>query len=127
MTPFGRSKSEDGPEKALPGERSLSAGEDIVLGVSGDGNETTVETLVNGNHNSITKQYVLPAARSQAVWPHQVGVIPTPARSFQHRAEVERLRTAVEGGGTAVLSQVLVGMGGVGKTQLAADYARASW
>jgi cell division protein ZapA (FtsZ GTPase activity inhibitor) len=62
-----------------------------------------------------------------APWPHQVGVIPSRAQSFQHRAEVDRLREAVEGGGTAVLSQVLTGMGGVGKTQLAADYARATW
>ncbi|WP_406499104.1 tetratricopeptide repeat protein [Streptomyces sp. NBC_01604] len=62
-----------------------------------------------------------------AAWPHQVGVIPSRARSFQHRAEADRLRAAVEGGGTAVLSQVLTGMGGVGKTQLAADYARAAW
>ncbi|MEU2588361.1 NB-ARC domain-containing protein, partial [Streptomyces avermitilis] len=62
-----------------------------------------------------------------AAWPHQVGVIPSRARSFQHRAEANRLRAAVDGGGTAVLSQVLTGMGGVGKTQLAADYARAAW
>ncbi|WP_063772820.1 FxSxx-COOH system tetratricopeptide repeat protein, partial [Streptomyces sp. MBT28] len=54
-------------------------------------------------------------------------MIPSEARSFQHRAEADRLRTAVEGGGTAVLTQVLTGMGGVGKTQLAADYARAAW
>ncbi|MEV7420979.1 tetratricopeptide repeat protein, partial [Streptomyces sp. NPDC089919] len=127
MTPFGRSKSEDGPGKALPAERGLSAGEDIGFGVSGDSNEITVGDVVTGDNVSITRQYVLPAARSQAVWPHQVGVIPAPARSFQHRGEVERLQVAVEGGGTAVLSQVLVGMGGVGKTQLAADYARASW
>ncbi|MFH8699013.1 tetratricopeptide repeat protein [Streptomyces chartreusis] len=62
-----------------------------------------------------------------APWPHQVGVIPSRARSFQHRAEADRLWAAVEGGGTAVLSQVLTGMGGVGKTQLAADYVRAAW
>nr|WP_239106181.1 FxSxx-COOH system tetratricopeptide repeat protein [Streptomyces sp. SID8014] len=37
------------------------------------------------------------------------------------------MRTAVDGGGTAVLSQVLTGTGGVGKTQLAADYARTAW
>ncbi|MEV7318364.1 NB-ARC domain-containing protein, partial [Streptomyces microflavus] len=65
--------------------------------------------------------------REPAPWPHQVGVIPAQARSFQHRAEAERLRARVDGGGTAVLSQVLTGMGGVGKTQLAADYAHAAW
>ncbi|MFF5447549.1 tetratricopeptide repeat protein [Streptomyces sp. NPDC012888] len=54
-------------------------------------------------------------------------MVPSPARSFQHRAEADRLRAAVAGGGTAVLCQVLTGMGGVGKTQLAADYARAAW
>ncbi|WP_240204557.1 tetratricopeptide repeat protein [Streptomyces actuosus] len=62
-----------------------------------------------------------------ADWPHQVGVIPPAARSFLHRAEAVRLRAKVDGGGTAVLTQLLTGMGGVGKTQLAADYARTAW
>lgn len=65
--------------------------------------------------------------RTPAAWPHQVGVLPPRALSFQHRAEVDQLRTAVDSGGTAVLSQILTGTGGVGKTQLAADYARAAW
>ncbi|WP_369780062.1 hypothetical protein [Streptomyces sp. R33] len=126
MSTFRRSKNEGGPGKTVPGERGLSAGGDIGLGVSGDGNEITVRDLLTGDNNSITHQYHLPAKSSPA-WPHQVGVIPLPARSFQHRGEGDRLREAVEGGGTAVLSQVLTGMGGVGKTQLAADYARAAW
>ncbi|WP_326750612.1 tetratricopeptide repeat protein [Streptomyces virginiae] len=128
MSAFRRSKNENegGPGKAVPGERGLLAGGDIGLGVSGDGNEITVRDIVTGDNNFITHQYHLPA-KSGPVWPHQVGVLPLPARSFQHREEGDRLRAAVEGGGTAVLSQVLTGMGGVGKTQLAADYARAAW
>ncbi|QHA09336.1 tetratricopeptide repeat protein [Streptomyces broussonetiae] len=50
-------------------------------------------------------------------------MIPPRALSFQHRAEVDQLRTAADGGGTAVLT----GTGGVGKTQLAADHARNAW
>jgi hypothetical protein len=65
--------------------------------------------------------------RAPAPWPHQVGVLPSRAQSFQDRAEAERLRAATADGGTTVLSQVLTGMGGVGKTQLAADYARTAW
>ncbi|MEV7416541.1 tetratricopeptide repeat protein [Streptomyces sp. NPDC089919] len=66
--------------------------------------------------------------REPAPWPHQVGVIPPAARSFQQRAaEAHHLSAAIDGGGTAVITQVLSGMGGVGKTQLAADYARTAW
>ncbi|MFI0937603.1 tetratricopeptide repeat protein [Streptomyces sp. NPDC021020] len=64
------------------------------------------------------------APRGEVVWPHTVGVVPPRAGAFQDRAERARLRQAVAGGGTAVLCQVLTGMGGVGKTQLAADFAR---
>ncbi|MEU6339207.1 tetratricopeptide repeat protein [Streptomyces cellulosae] len=94
--------------------------------LSGTGNVTASggATAVSGYVHTLTVQYAL---REPAPWPHQVGVIPSPARSFQHRDEADRLRAAVGVEGTAVLSQVLTGMGGVGKTQLAADYARAAW
>lgn len=77
--------------------------------VAGSGNLTVVERR---------------ARQEPAAWQHQAGVIPARANCFQGRAEVVRLRQALAEGGTAVVSQVLAGMGGVGKTQLAADYAR---
>ncbi|WP_240970221.1 FxSxx-COOH system tetratricopeptide repeat protein [Actinacidiphila epipremni] len=67
------------------------------------------------------------AVRQPAELPQQVGVVPSRALSFQDRAEAERLRAAFEGGGRAVLCQVLTGMGGAGKTQLAADFAHRAW
>jgi hypothetical protein len=67
------------------------------------------------------------APKTPASWPHQVGVIPREAAAFQERDEAKQLQAAVAGGGTAVLCQVLRGTGGVGKTQLAAHYARQAW
>lgn len=69
-------------------------------------------------------------SRTPAMLPHQVGVIPSRAGCFQDRAEAARLRQALAGGGVpsgGLAGVVLAGMGGVGKTQLAADYARAAW
>lgn len=61
--------------------------------------------------------------REPAAWPHQIGLIPPRALSFQPRTETALLLEAVAGGSTVVLT----GMGGVGKTQLAADHAHNSW
>ncbi|MER7753174.1 NB-ARC domain-containing protein [Kitasatospora sp. NPDC097643] len=52
---------------------------------------------------------------SEAAWPHQVGVIPTVADAFQPRGLVDLI--------TAGRAVVLSGMGGIGKTQLAAHHA----
>ncbi|MEV7395296.1 FxSxx-COOH system tetratricopeptide repeat protein [Streptomyces sp. NPDC091215] len=74
-------------------------------------------------------------SRIPATLPHQVGVIPSRAGCFQDRAEAARLRQALAAGGTTIVGSaggvlaggLLAGMGGVGKTQLAADYARTVW
>ncbi|MBB6080985.1 tetratricopeptide repeat protein [Streptomyces paradoxus] len=60
-------------------------------------------------------------------WPHLVGVLPRQANHFQDRGAAAQLEQATIEGGTAVLGQVLAGMGGVGKTQLAAHHARTLW
>jgi hypothetical protein len=98
--------------------------------VSLTGNATASEGgLANTGYLAIDRFTLVrqAAPRTPATWPHQVGVLPPRAQSFQHRAEADQLRAAVDSGGTAVLTQVLTGTGGVGKTQLAADYARTAW
>jgi hypothetical protein len=54
---------------------------------------------------------------------HLVGSVPNRADCFQERDLLAQVRSAIAGGGTAVVTQVLTGMGGVGKTQLAAAVA----
>lgn len=67
------------------------------------------------------------AESRSVVWPHQVGSVPLLADCYQQRErEAVRLDEAVSTG-TVVLTQVLSGLGGVGKTQLAAGYARRIW
>ncbi|MFI7274420.1 tetratricopeptide repeat protein [Streptomyces sp. NPDC049879] len=61
---------------------------------------------------------------SRLAWPVRLGTVPPPATAFQDRTGVrERIGRAHAGGGTVVLTQVLSGGGGVGKTQLAARHA----
>lgn len=54
-------------------------------------------------------------------WPHRIGTVPPLAASRQERAADEHLAAA------DAPCQVLSGMGGVGKTQLAAAYATRRW
>ena len=61
----------------------------------------------------------------RAVVRRMLGPVPQVVDYFQERPEIAQLEAAA--GGTAVLGQLVVGMGGVGKTQLAARYARAAF
>ncbi|MGW1621149.1 tetratricopeptide repeat protein [Streptomyces sp. NPDC002172] len=97
----------------------------VRLSHTGNAIATNGGTAISGYVGTLTLQPRPP--QEPAPWPHQVGVIPPAAQFFQHRSAADRLRATVDGGGTAVLTQMLTGMGGVGKTQLAADYARAAW
>ncbi|WP_051709060.1 tetratricopeptide repeat protein [Streptomyces sp. NRRL S-350] len=100
----------------------------VVIATDGAVAAGTIRELHQHHHEHV-------AARTPATWPHQVGQIPPQAGSFQDRAEATRLAQALAHGGTAVVRPagaalaggVLTGMGGVGKTQLAADYARTAW
>ncbi|MEU8004407.1 hypothetical protein AB0B66_24895 [Catellatospora sp. NPDC049111] len=64
--------------------------------------------------------------RPEPAWPVAVGRVPPLADCWQPRPDQQALLPA-RGGGTVVLTQVLSGMGGVGKTQLAADWAIGQW
>jgi hypothetical protein len=57
----------------------------------------------------------------------RVGVVPRRADCFQVREAAARLEEATGRDGTVVVGQVLAGLGGVGKTQLAAAFARRAW
>jgi hypothetical protein len=57
----------------------------------------------------------------------RIGAVPRAADSFQDREVAAGLWQAAEQDAAVVLAQVLAGMGGVGKTQLAAAYARQAW
>lgn len=69
----------------------------------------------------------LPRSDRRVSWPIQVGAIPLLADCYQDRVETEVLGRQTETpGGARSTTRVLTGLGGVGKSQLAAAYAR-SW
>ncbi|WP_260695927.1 NB-ARC domain-containing protein, partial [Streptomyces sp. IB201691-2A2] len=74
---------------------------------------------------SIREQHVHQApGRAEVAWPVEIGPVPALASAFQPRNVLrERVDQAREGSATVVLTQVLSGGGGVGKTQLAAACA----
>lgn len=80
---------------------------------------------VQAGNNNVQNNYF---GRQRVVdWPYRVGAVPRLAVQRQPRPADDLLAAAVAVGGTAVVCQVLAGMGGVGKTQLAAGLAERLW
>jgi hypothetical protein len=75
---------------------------------------------VIGDRATVAQSFLLPVIPVR--WPVVIGVPPLAAEAFQERPE---LRAAIEvglvSGGTAVVTQVVAGDGGTGKTQLATN------
>src|SRR3954447_10235568 len=69
------------------------------------------------------------AGRPPVAWPQQVGVVPPVAAGYQERTDpaVNLDRVLADSSGAAVLTGVVSGMGGVGKTQLVAAYTHRMW
>jgi hypothetical protein len=82
------------------------------------------EGVIVGDHARMYATFALPP--SEVVWPVRVGPVVAVADGFQHRGAGSPLDPP-PGAETVVLTEVLAGMGGVGKSQLAAELADRLW
>ncbi|MFE7549919.1 tetratricopeptide repeat protein [Streptomyces gardneri] len=89
------------------------------VSVGGDSSYSAV-----GPYSSVVVHQPSPQGADAVGWPLEVGAVPALASAFQPRTGLrERIDAVREESETAVLTQVLSGGGGVGKSQLAASYA----
>jgi NB-ARC domain len=65
--------------------------------------------------------------RRAVSWPHRVGVVPQVADGYQRREQAAALPKGVAAGRGGAVTWVLAGLGGSGKTQLAAAHAEELW
>jgi len=75
-------------------------------------------------HGNVQHNYI--QGRSRVAWPHRVGAVPLLADCYQSRSVSSRLTAGFQDQ-NPMPRQVLCGLGGVGKTQLAAAYAEQIW
>jgi hypothetical protein len=81
-------------------------------------------TVHQPRHHTVIDTQIVHAPATGPDWPLVVGVLPNEADHFQERALADRIGHLAQGRPGAVLGLVLTGMGGAGKTQLAAHHAR---
>ena len=87
----------------------------------------------NGSIAAHSIGYIAVSSQTPPLWPRTIGVLPPEAGCFQVRETSAAIasgfaqRTAEVEGAPSLSCQVLSGLGGVGKSQLAAHYARSRW
>ncbi|WP_460429080.1 tetratricopeptide repeat protein [Amycolatopsis oliviviridis] len=100
-------------------------------------------TEMRGHHGTLTQMLETSARRSPSEAPRSrtvtgqpeprlFGSVPVLAHAYQRRAVSDRLARSAGDGGTVVVTgasptSLLIGLGGVGKTQIAADHAHTRW
>ncbi|MFG2631713.1 tetratricopeptide repeat protein [Streptomyces sp. NPDC048473] len=104
----------DGPREVTVGDGGVGAGRDVSHNAMGQGSQVVDNRQTHIHHHT----------PREVTWPLEIGAIPSLASAFQPRAALrDQVNAAHAQGATTVLTQVLSGGGGVGKSQLAAAYA----
>ena len=119
MTGWARHQTRDGTPATAGGAGGRAAATPGPTPAAGSAQGVQVNraggnTQVNNFH---------PPGRPAVSWPVRVGAVPALASAFQVRPGLREQVAAARAAGGGVLSQVLSGGGGVGKSQLAASYA----
>ncbi|MFI0879613.1 FxSxx-COOH system tetratricopeptide repeat protein [Streptomyces parvus] len=127
-----RRKGDEGPvptavEDTVPASRHGSAESQQVSvgdGGVGAGRDVSHNAFGQGSQVFDNRQTHIHHAPCEVTWPLEIGAVPALASAFQPRSALRERVDAVRVQGVgAVLTQVLSGGGGVGKSQLAAAYA----